>query len=233
MNPKGAEIMIKAVIFDMYETLITQFRSPLYYGAHIAEDAGIPIEVFLPSWRATDEARSTGKKTFEEVIEMLLRENQVYSEERYKRIVEKRIAIQADCFRHLHEEIIPMLVNLKEKGIKIGLISNCFSEETALIKNSELFPFFDAVCLSYEEGMMKPEVGIYHRCMDKLGVTAEECLYVGDGGCNELETARKLGMQAVQAVWYRHPNGEGRMVEIKTEFEQIESPLEIGRKVYV
>ena len=38
--------MIKAVIFDMYETLITLFDSPLYFGTQMAEDAGIPEEKF-------------------------------------------------------------------------------------------------------------------------------------------------------------------------------------------
>lgn len=38
--------MIKAVIFDMYETLITFFQSPLYFGTHMAIDAGIPEEEF-------------------------------------------------------------------------------------------------------------------------------------------------------------------------------------------
>ena len=33
--------MIKAVIFDMYETLITLFDSPLYFGTQMAADAGI------------------------------------------------------------------------------------------------------------------------------------------------------------------------------------------------
>lgn len=33
--------MIKAVIFDMYETLITLFQSPLYFGTQMAIDAGI------------------------------------------------------------------------------------------------------------------------------------------------------------------------------------------------
>lgn len=32
--------MIKSVIFDMYETLITLHQSPLYFGTQIAIDAG-------------------------------------------------------------------------------------------------------------------------------------------------------------------------------------------------
>ncbi len=38
--------MIKAVIFDMYETLVTHFDSPLYFGVQIAQDLGIPENIF-------------------------------------------------------------------------------------------------------------------------------------------------------------------------------------------
>ncbi|MBO5097034.1 MAG: HAD-IA family hydrolase [Agathobacter sp.] len=223
--------MIKAVIFDMYETLITQFESPLYYGTQMAEDVGLTPETFLPSWRRTEVERGTGKMTFEQSIELVLMEHKLYSNQLYHKIVDKRIAIQADCFQHLHEEIIPMLSELKEKGMKIGLISNCFSEEAKLIRESKLYPFFDVACLSYEEGIMKPEKEIFYRCMRRLGVQPEECLYVGDGGSQELETARGLGMQAVQATWYRSKKGEGRMAAIRPEFQQVECPLEIVRKL--
>ena len=63
---------IQAVIFDMYETLVTQFCSPLYYGTQIAEDLGLRPEEFLPGWRATEEARATGRLTFEDATTALL-----------------------------------------------------------------------------------------------------------------------------------------------------------------
>ena len=53
--------MIQAVIFDMYETLITHYRSPLYFGAQMAADAGITEEAFQVIWQQTEIARSTGK----------------------------------------------------------------------------------------------------------------------------------------------------------------------------
>lgn len=43
--------MTKAVIFDMYETLITLFESPVYFSTQMAEDAGITEEDFQNSWR--------------------------------------------------------------------------------------------------------------------------------------------------------------------------------------
>ncbi len=36
--------MIKAVIFDMFETLVTHYESPLYFAEHMAADMGISEE---------------------------------------------------------------------------------------------------------------------------------------------------------------------------------------------
>ena len=218
--------MIKAVIFDMYETLITHYSCPLYFGKQMAADMGIPEEAFQKLWRATDSERTTGKMTFEEIIEIILKENQCYSGEMLDLIVRKRVATKEEGFRHLHPEIIPMLEGLKEKGKKIGLISNCFSEETGVIRKSVLFPYFDAVCMSYEEGLKKPDAEIYKRCMEKLGVKADECLYVGDGGSQELEAAKALGMETAQAVWY-FKEGTMQPVGRKDGFRQAENPLEL------
>lgn len=69
-------------------------------------------------------------------------------------------------------------------------------------------------------------MAIFQRCLDKLNVQATECLYVGDGGSYELETAQKAGMKAVQATWYLKEN-TAQPSKRKMEFEQIETPLEI------
>lgn len=222
--------MVKAVIFDMFETLITHYKSPLYFSLQMAKDAGIPEQNFQEIWKPTESDRSIGKLTFEETIEMILKRNNCYSAELVSTITAKRTAAKEECFKHLHPEIITMLQNLMEKGILIGLISNCFSEETDVIRRSVLFPYFDAAYLSYEQGIQKPDVEIFKRCMDKLAVKADECIYVGDGGSFELETARKLGMTAVQAVWYLQ---EGTMQPCmrKDGFLQIETPLGVVKMV--
>ena len=220
--------MIRAVIFDMFETLVTFFESPIYFGAQIAKDVGIPVDKFNALWRPTEYARSIGEMTLEQTLEMILRENGCYSEKLLKDIVEKRVEIKFDCFRHIHPDIIPMLTKIKEKGIIIGLISNCYSEEVEAIRNSDLFPYFDAVFLSYEQGVWKPDEEIFRRCMEGLSVEAEECLYIGDGGSYELETARKLGMTALQATWYSKDEFS-RLAERNEEFIQLETPMEVLR----
>ncbi|MGN0547906.1 MAG: HAD family hydrolase [Acutalibacteraceae bacterium] len=218
--------LIKAVIFDMYETLITQYKCPLYFGKQIAIDAGIGEEKFYELWSAAEEDRTVGKIILEEILEKILKENGCYSEKKLSYIVNKRIKCKEEAFEHLHTEIIPMLKSLKEKGILIGLISNCFSEESAVIKKSILYPFFDVACLSYDMGIQKPNKAIFNSCIEKLNLQPDECLYVGDGGSFELETAKSVGMKAVQAVWYinevtEHPSKR------KPEFEKVETPLSI------
>jgi putative hydrolase of the HAD superfamily len=161
----------------------------------------------------------------EDVLERIFRTHNCYSKELVDRIVKKRMDVKRECFKHLNPQIIPMLTHLKDKDIRIGLISNCYSEEVGPIKESILYPYFDAVCLSYEVGMKKPDKKIYIRCMKELSVESEECLYVGDGGSNELEGAKCLGMRTLKATWYLSDKeastyGNG-------EFIQIKEPLEV------
>lgn len=218
--------MIRAVIFDMYETLITHYRCPLYFGTQMAKDAGVPEDKFQETWHMTNDDRTTGRMTFEEVIEKILKENACYSEKLLIEIVGKRAKTKEACFRHLHPEILPMLIALKEMGIKVGLISNCFSEEVAPIRKSELAKYFDAVCLSYEQKIQKPDPEIFQRCMAFLSVSAEECIYIGDGGSQELEAARSLGMNAIQATWY-FQEGTLKPCSLKEEFQQLSRPLDV------
>jgi len=218
--------MIKAVIFDMFETLITHFKSPLYFGKQIAEDMDIPEAKLREIWDPTDYERTIGKMTLEEVFEQILRASDKYDVDLVRRLADKRTKAKIECFNHLHEEILPMFEELKKKGYKVGLISNCYFEEAAVIKNSVLWKYFDVACLSCEQGVAKPEEEIFCRCAERLGVTYEECLYVGDGGSYELETAEKLGMKPVQAVWYLQ-QGSKQPTWRKPEFWQAESPLEI------
>ena len=52
--------MIRAVIFDMFETLVTHYNSALYFGEQIAADLGISNEEFQKVWQSYDESRTIG-----------------------------------------------------------------------------------------------------------------------------------------------------------------------------
>ncbi len=194
--------MIKAVIFDMYETLVTLCYSEPYFRVAMAEDANVPSESFNEEWDRTSYAQSIGELSLEESLSYTLKKLGCYSEDLFQEMVRKRKEFKREVFSHIHPDILPMLERLKKSGMKIGLISNCFSEEAEVIRESVLYPFFNAALLSCEQGVRKPDQEIFLRCVKALHVKAEECLYVGDGGSRELEVARELGMRPVQAVWY-------------------------------
>ena len=112
-------------------------------------------------------------------------------------------------------------------NIKIGLLSNCFSEETEYIKQKCAFILFlNAPYMSYEQVFAKPNEEFFKRCINTLNIKADECLYVGDGGSQELEVARKLGMYPLQAVWYLNA-GNFQHCGRKNEFLQIENPMDV------
>lgn len=218
--------MVKAVIFDMYETLITLHACPLYFSGEMAADAGIPVEDFRAAWYPSEMDRTLGKLTLEQALMLVLEQFGCYSEELLALMGEKRRAAKRASFDHLHPEVLPMLRALMARGVKIGLITNCFLEEAEYIQQSELYPFFHTAMLSCVEGLAKPDEAIFHRCTAGLGVAPHECLYVGDGGSRELETAQGLGMQAAQAVWYLKEGTlqpKGRM----PEFTQLETPMDV------
>ena len=194
--------MIKAVIFDMFETLVTLFTGRTYFSENIAADLNQPIEAFRKCWHETEKDRTLGKYSMEEGLAITLKNLGAYSEENVQMICKKRREALGDTFNDIPEESLWLLKTLREKGLKTGLITNTFSDERNMILASPLYPLFDAAMISYEQGLLKPDPEIYHRAMKALNVKPDECLYVGDGGSHELTGAKELGMKAVQCTWF-------------------------------
>lgn len=145
--------MIKAVIFDMFETLVSLFTCPQYQGKQVSKDAGIEEKKFREIWDKREVDRTLGLVTFEKVIEEILIANNRYSEELFKKIVDKRKRLVQGAFETYNDEVILLLDALKEKGIRIGLITNCFFEEKDAILNSSFYKYFDVVNMSCDLGI--------------------------------------------------------------------------------
>ena len=220
--------MIKAVIFDMFETLVSLFQGKTYFGENIAADLGVDPQLFRREWHATEHARTVGEYTIEEGLKLTLEKLGIYTEDAVRMAAEKRKAALNDTFSVIPPESLALLKELKRRGLKIGLITNTFSDERDFIRASELFPFFDEAFISYEKGLSKPDPAIYLGMTEALGLKPEECLYVGDGGSKELYAARDVGMKAVQATWFYAMAFEPHIpCHPLPEFEQAAKPLDI------
>ena len=187
----------------MFETLVTYFTGRVYFSDNFASEMGLPVKEYREVWRGTDNDRTTGKITLEEGAEYALKVMGCYTPEAVELLMRKRHESMTDTFNATPAETYFLLSELKKRGIKIGLISNCYSDERDMIRKTDLMPYFDSVKLSYEQGLKKPDLKLYFDIAEELGAKPEECFYVGDGGSNELQAAANAGMTAVQANWFR------------------------------
>jgi putative hydrolase of the HAD superfamily len=95
---------------------------------------------------------------------------------------------------------------------KTGLISNTLSDVRPTIENHwRLADAFDAIILSAEVGLMKPDPRIFHAALKALNVQSAEAIFVDDFVQN-VEGARAIGMVAVQ---FRSPE------QIRLELEHL------------
>jgi putative hydrolase of the HAD superfamily len=82
------------------------------------------------------------------------------------------------------------------QGIKTALLSNSWGMD---YPREEWDEIFDAVVISGEVGMRKPEPAIYRYAADQLGVPAGDCVFVDDLGPN-VKGAVGVGMVGVKFV---------------------------------
>jgi putative hydrolase of the HAD superfamily len=90
-----------------------------------------------------------------------------------------------------------VLAALRAAGHKIGLISDCAPAVPRLWPETRLAPLIDAPVFSCDVHLQKPDPRIYQLACERLGVSAQRCLYAGDGSSQELSGARGVGMEAV------------------------------------
>ena len=92
------------------------------------------------------------------------------------------------------EAMLAAVRRAKAAGVRTGLISNSLGEGRY---DRSLFPeLFDAVVISGEEGMHKPQPGIYRLGAERAGLAPDACVFVDDLREN-CEGAEAVGMTAV------------------------------------
>lgn len=187
--------MIKAVIFDVGGVLQLEkgrSKDDIHKGIHEAVARFFDLD--LDTW--FDAIDSVYAKS----IEGTIRENKVF------RIIAKNVNISV---RKLQEVIFKAYENnfkrndglfdfawkLKKKH-KIAILSDQWhASKKVLIKNEDA-KRFDAVVISCDVGMRKPNPKIYKLVLKRLGLKPEETVFIDNRDWNT-EPAEKLGMKTI------------------------------------
>jgi putative hydrolase of the HAD superfamily len=114
--------------------------------------------------------------------------------------IEKAVEIRLKYIRQALEpkpDAINTPSELKNRGHKIGLLSNCSIEIPLLWQETAFADLFDTTIFSSRERLKKPDARIYHLACDRLGARPEACLYIADGEDHELAAAAEVGLYPV------------------------------------
>ncbi len=195
--------MIKAVLFDFDETLQDRTAAFEKY-----------MDTFLADYRPdiSNEVKQMCK------CDMVETGNGGYVNrvEWYTMLVEKwgwhdappanELADHYDYKFGDHNVIFPntvkLLQELKDRGYIVGVITNGPSHlQNHKMDMSGLRPYCDIVVVSGDVGIHKPDPQLFAYVADKLGLSTNQCVYVGDHPVNDIKGALDSGMQAIRMNW--------------------------------
>jgi putative hydrolase of the HAD superfamily len=192
---------VDAVVFDLFGTLIDNFRVDHYQAVldEMTTALGAPRREFSAAWIDSFGERVTGKPpTLDQGIRDICRrvgvtpnDGQVAAATRVRLEYSRRIL---DTRPHS----LDTLAELRSRDLPLALVSDCTWEIPALWPDTPFAAYFAATVFSCELGTRKPDPRMYRSACELLAVGPRRCLYVGDGAGRELTGAQALGMHAIQ-----------------------------------
>lgn len=219
---KGA---LRAVLFDWGDTLMHfQYDEELFAEAQraglkaLGRDDLPEHEAIWPHFLEHYEPLFWAPGTIEEIeypglVRSLLGDFDIeVTDEELNRFLEAEHTTWAPA-RQLGGTTHALLESLRERGLKVGLVSNAFDPGWLLhrtLEQSGVAERLDFAVFSSEVGKRKPHPAIFERALEALDVRPEETLFVGDRLYEDVRGAAELGMKTVQALWFRadeHPEG--------------------------
>jgi putative hydrolase of the HAD superfamily len=94
-------------------------------------------------------------------------------------------------------DVPDVLAAMRRLGLRLAVVSNFDARLGPLLGALGLTPLVDAVVHSSRAGSAKPDPGIFHDALARLGVAAADALHVGDEPIEDVGGALGAGMRAV------------------------------------
>lgn len=201
--------MVKAVVFDLFETLITESMARPAGVSSLGPELGCEREAFHAQWKARRRAVTVGHLSLRQALSDIATSLGSHVEDAIlQRVCDERIRIKATSFDQVEDQVLRMIGDLRSRDLRLGIISNCFAEDVVAWPQCPLAPHFDCAVFSFAVGLAKPDPEIYFEAIRRLRVDVSETWFVGDGMHEELSGAEQAGLYAVRALWFlrRWPN---------------------------
>ncbi len=198
-----------AFLIDVYETILT-----CDFSAHAVElpalagvDTRLWNETFMPLGPSLTDGRMTVAQAFATVLERCGRQP---TDDLVQALVERDRELLVR-WSQLFEDTVPFLELLREKGVRVALVSNCSDTTRALLEHLQVDRLVDAMVLSCEVGWAKPASEIFKRALQDIEADPAECVFVDDQA-RFCAGALALGVPTVQIARGAHPDEQGQLV---------------------
>jgi HAD superfamily hydrolase (TIGR01549 family) len=104
---------------------------------------------------------------------------------------------QYSAFWSMYPETLPVLEELKKRGLKLGVIANWEPSLKRFLAEFELDGYFDVVLSSMAAGMAKPDPILFRKATKEAGVRSEEALHAGPSIHEDVAGALSAGLTPV------------------------------------
>lgn len=209
--------MKKAVLFDFWGTLVQQGAySPLKQTYRLMRPRmhfGEFVERF---------ERVAMTKPYDDQIQMFKDAAEALECRVPDWVIEKLVGVwnKNKILSNPYPETIEALQKLKDAGLKIAIVSNTPKLSVdGLLEKFGFDKLFDAVCFSYEVGYLKNDAELFDAALEKLGVSKEDAVMVGDSLETDIAGAENAGVLAV-LIDRKGTREYANKIKILTEIEK-------------
>ena len=221
--------MIKAILFDLDNTLI-DFMTMKRASCEAAVSAMIASGVNIEKEQALKilfELYDQYGYEYNLIFQRFLEKTQNTID--YKVLAAGIIAYRKvqQSFLDPYPNVVPTLLALKQRGIKIGIVTDAPRLKAWMrITELRLQDFFDVVVAYGDVSETKPSRMPFEKALELLHMKPEEVLMVGDMPEKDVKGAQALGMKACFAR-YGWVHGEKPQTSADYEIDSIEEILQV------
>jgi putative hydrolase of the HAD superfamily len=193
-------VSIRAVTFDVGGTLIEPFPSVGAVYAEVARGFGIECcpdtltRQFAEAWVARTSFEYSRLEWFD-VVRHSFRGFAEVSEGLFTSVYDR--FTEAAAWK-LFDDALPALEMLRERGLRLAVISNWDDRLEPLLERLGVSDFFEQVTVSGKLGWHKPHLEVFAHTLRALRLPPESVLHVGDSEREDVAGARAAGLSAAR-----------------------------------
>jgi HAD superfamily hydrolase (TIGR01509 family) len=169
---------LEACLVDAYDTIVTCDFTPLRQG--VPALAGIPVAAWEQEYTLVSPMLNDGRLSKAQAFRQIMASCGAQATDDLIAEMVRRDQELLLANAHLYDDVIPFLTRLRDRGIKIAIVSNCTENTRAMLVATGVDQLADELVLSCEVRSAKPAPEIFRYALGRLGVDPEAAVFVDD-----------------------------------------------------